>query len=366
MTDTLISIPRRSFIVGAAGLVAIAGTSNAIAKQKANIVTVSSRADGLSQSGALFTRYGKLAIPAGGRVMPLFQVELITKSGKRVVDRKYHANATATSTFQVEGIDAVAVQRVVDTLYQTFISDLTAAGYQIVSPAEAEASEAWRKLKASVKPSPFTSETGDDGSSIFFGPSEAGVYVGAGDERLMDSGIAGIASFGNVASQASSEFYATKELQAALLSLELSVAFVDISTSGGGKFSNIFGTGEASVKGKALMQIVPDRSRLWFHQYPGADKGKQELALEAVVHPASNPVTDTRDITSRASKLGDAAGTALGILTGTGGSYSTKTFEVTVDPQALSTALDASLSGISAAAVKELTELPSAAPGKKR
>jgi len=361
-----ILLDRRSLLTGLAAAGAISALP-AIAKDKAPAqVTLSSRDDGAAQADTLVTRYGNLAVPAGGRVLPFFQVELVTESGKRVEDRKYHANATASSTFQVDGIDRTAVQSAVDRLHAAYLADLTAAGFVLISDEEAEASEAWRKLKGGLRASPAEADTSDGGHSIFFGPSGKGIYMAAGDQRLMGKGFAGLAGFGGVMDQATSEYYLPTQLQGAMVGLELAVGFVDIATSGGGKYSNIFGTGEASVKGKAMMQVIPERSRLWFLHYPKSDKGRQELVLGKTVLPASNPVKGTSDVTTKGQKLGDAAGTAIGLLTGTGGSYSSKTFRIDLDQAAFPVALESSLGGVSAAMVKRLAGLPSAPAGKSR
>lgn len=359
------AIHRRALLAGAISTGA-AMSLPAFAKDKAPPqVTISSRDEGVAQADTLVTRYGNLAVPAGGRVLPLFQVELITESGKRVEDRKYHANATASSTFKVAGIDHVAVQAAVDRLHAAYLADLSAAGYVLVSEDEAANSEAWRKLQTGRKSSPYDAET-HDGQSLFFGPSDRDIYFAAGDLRLAGKGLGGLATFGSAMEQGTSEYYLPTQLQAAVVGMELAVGFVDISTSGGGKYSNIFGTGEASVKGKTVMQVIPERSRLWFLHYPKSDKGRQELVLDTKVVPSANPVSGTSDITSKGQKMSDVAGTAIGMLTGTGGAYSTKTFQVNLDEAAFPGALESTLGGISAAMVKRLAALPSAPAGKKR
>lgn len=359
------SLSRRGLLTSVVSIGA-ASALPAFAKEKAPAqATVSTRDDGLAQADTLLTRYGNLAMPAGGRVLPFFQVELVTESGKRVEDRKYHANATASSTFLVDGIDQSAVQAAVDRLYASYIADLTAAGYAVITPEDADTSEAWRKLKPGIRPSPLDTET-YDGRSLFFGPSGTGIYFAAGDPRMAAKGLAGFTSFGGVMDQATSEYYLPTQLQAGIVGLELAVGFIEVKTSGGGKYSNIFGTGEASVKGKAVMQVIPERSRLWFLQYPHSDKGRQELLLQKTVVPGADPVRSTSDVTTKGQKLGDAAGMALGMLTGAGGSYSTKTFQINLDEAAFPTALEGTLGGLSAAMVKRLAGLPSAPAGKKR
>lgn len=363
------SVSRRAALMGVAGTAFMAAApAFAAKKDKApSSITIGSTADGLAHADSLLTRYGKLAIPAGGRVLPFFQVELVEEAGERVEDRKYHANATADSTFQVAGIPQAEVQAAVDRLYLQYIEGLKAAGYVVLTQADAEASEHWRQLKPGLKASPFAAETGKRGKSTFYGPGSEGIYMAAGDLRMAGGNIlTGFANVGSAMEQGTSEYYVPTELQAAMLGIELAVGFVDIKGEGGGKYSNIFGDGAVNIKGNAAMTVIPERSRLWFIQYPGSDKGRQELVLSKTVLPAVNPITGTTDVTSKGQKLGDAAGTVIGMFTGTGGAYSTKTYRIDIDAAAFPTALEGSLGGVSAAMVQRLTGLPSAPAGGKR
>ncbi|ESQ77365.1 hypothetical protein [Asticcacaulis sp. YBE204] len=363
------SISRRAALTGLAGTFALAGASPvwAAKDKKPSALTVSSAAEGEANAATLLTRYGKLALPAGGRVLPFFQVELVEQDGTRVEDRKYHANATADSTFKVEGIDDALVQAAVDRLYAQYIDGLKAAGYVIVTDAEADKSEAWGKLKGGLKPSPLVADTGKRGKSTFYGPSGRGIYIAAGDIRFSGQGaFAAFAGVGNAMAQATQEFHLPTQLQAGVLGIELAVGFVNIKGEGGGKYSNIFGDGAVNIKGDAVMQVIPERSRLWFMSYPGADSGRQELVLSKVVLPGTNPILEFKDVTSKKAKIGDAAGMMIGMATGTGGSYSTKTYQITLDKEGFPKAMEGSLSGVTAAMLKRLQGLPSEPAGGKR
>ncbi|MDC7682274.1 hypothetical protein PQU92_03245 [Asticcacaulis sp. BYS171W] len=363
------SISRRATLTGIAGTLALAAGSPAWAAKdkKAAVTTLSTVAEGEAKAATLFTRYGKASIAAGSRVLPVFQVELLEEDGAHEEDRKYHANATADSTFKVAGIDQAAVQAAVDTLYKQYIDALTAAGFVIVTDAEVGQAEAWRKLSANMKPTPMVADTGKRGKSTFYGPSGKGVYIAADDIRFSGKGgFAAFAQVGDAMGRATQEYALPTQLKAGVVGIELAVGFVQIKGEGGGKYSNIFGDGVVNIKGDAAMQVIPERSRLWFMPFPQVDGTKQQLVLNTTVLPAENPVLAFKDVTSKKAKLGDAAGMMIGFATGTGGSYSTKTYEITLDPVVLPKAMEQTLGGLTAGLVKRFTALPSEPGGKNR
>ncbi|EGF89329.1 tat twin-arginine translocation pathway signal sequence domain protein [Asticcacaulis biprosthecium C19] len=367
MTQSIQNLSRRAALTGLAGTAAfVAAPAFAAKKDKAPpSVTIGSAADGLANADALLARYGKFALPEGGRIAPpFFSVELVEQAGKVVEDRSYRSGAVADSTFVVEGVNSQAVQAAVDRLYTDFLAGLTASGYVLVPDAEVEASAGWQKLKPSFQPSPWQTKTSGKGKSTFYGPTGKGIYVSSQDTRF--SGVSVALGFGDTMGRAFAEQAIPAQISGALMGVELAVGFVDISSEGGGKYSNLFGSGSVSIDGKAVMTIIPSRTKLWFMPNPVPSQGRQELYLDRVVVPATTPITAFKDVTSRGEKLGDVAGTMIGMLAGGGKSYSTKTFQVTLDPEAFPATLETTLAGVTGAMQKRLAELPSAPAGNKR
>lgn len=359
---------RRAALTALAGTAVMAGAAPAFAAKKEKTpaaITLGSKAEGAAQADALLARWGKNSLAPGTRILPpMFSVELIEQAGEVVEDRSYRAGALANSTFKVEGISPEAIQAGVDRLYAEFVEGLKAAGFVIMTDAEADASEGWQKLKPSLKPSPWNTKTSGKGVSTFYGPTGKGIYIASQDTRF--SGLGAALGFGNTMSRAFAEQSIPPQVSGALMGVELAVGFVDIATEGGGKYSNIFGSGSVSIEGKALMTVIPHRTKLWFFPNPVPSQGRQELALDRTVVPATNPITAFKDVTSKGEKMGDAAGMVIGMLAGGGKTYSTKTYQITVDPQVFPVSLEATLSAVTSAMTKRLIDLPSAPAGNKR
>lgn len=91
----------------------------------------------------------------------------------------------------------------------------------------------------------------------------------------------------------------------------------------------------AKVTSKANVALLPTDTQLWVIT-PKAKSTPMDLGHRlryaltgAVVMPGS--VISASDTTTGASKMGDAVGSAIGVLAGVGGTK-TRTYEVTVDP----------------------------------
>jgi hypothetical protein len=347
----------RRIFLGAAGGLALAGPAQAQLFGRGasgpSAVAISSREDGLAQAAGLFARVGsgRNSLPSGTRIIsPYFTLEIVEEIGKQVRERQYRAGAVATSKFTVDGLDDGAVQSAVDRLYPQILSDLAAAGYPVVTRDEAKTNVEYAKMVAAEKPPMWQANTAGGGKSKFFAPAGFGPYLTPGDERL-----GAFSAFGMSASQVMGQAMAPKSLNAAVMGIEVSVRFVNIATEGGGQYSNLFGNGIASVRGKAVMALIPERTKIWFFS-PLVPSGQIQtiFALNRPVGPANNPITAFDDITSNASRASDIAGSLIGALAGGGPSYQTRAYRISLDREVFPVALEGCLAGVSAAMISQV------------
>jgi hypothetical protein len=313
-------------------------------------VAISSREDGLAQAGSIFTRTGRAVIAPGAKVIaPFLTLEIVEEVGKTVRERQYRAGAVASSKFTVDGLDDDAIQSVVDRLYPQILASLTTAGYQIVTRDEARNNAEYGKLIAAEKPAMWQSNTAGGGKSKFFAPAGMGPYFTPGDERFGT-----FSAFGMSLGQIMAQQYVPDQLAATLMGIEMGVRFVNVATEGGGQYSNLFGTGIASVRGKAVMSLDPARTKVWFIPNPAPRDGRSTLALNKPVGPANNPITAFEDITSNASKAQDIAAGLIGALAGGGPSYQTRAYRIALDREVFPLALEGCMAGVSAAMISQV------------
>ena len=245
-------------------------------------VAISSRDDGLSQAATLLDRSARYVVaPASKIVAPFLTIEIVEELGRVVSERQYRAGAVASSKFTVEGLDDSAIQGVVDRLYPQILTQLTDAGHTIIGRDEARANAEFAKLIAAEKTPMWQSNTAGGGKSKFFAPTGMGPYFTPGDARFGT-----FSAFGMSTAQIMGEVQAPTQLNATIMGIELGVRFVNVATEGGGQYSNLFGTGIASIRGKAVMSLDPSRTRVWFRN-PGMTGERTFMTLNKPVGPAN-------------------------------------------------------------------------------
>jgi hypothetical protein len=312
-------------------------------------VAISSREDGLTQAATLFDRSQRPVVAPGAKIIaPFLTVEIVEEKGTVVRERQYRGGAVASSKFTVDGLDDAAIQGVVDRLYPQILIQLTDAGHTIMPREEARANSEFAKLIASEKPPMWQSNTAGGGKSKFFAPAGMGPYFTPGDPRFGT-----FSAFGMSPGQIMAEQNGPNQLNATLMGIELGVKFVNVATEGGGQYSNLFGTGVASIRGKAVMSLDPDRTRIWF-KTPEIRDARNFLSINKPVGPATNPIIAFEDITSNASKASDIAGTLIGALAGGGPSYQTRAYRIALDREAFPIALEGCFTGVTAAMINQI------------
>lgn len=129
------------------------------------------------------------------------------------------------------------------------------------------------------------------------------------------------------------EEMAMKDLDAGILGVRMVVDFAEIEARG--RFMGMR-PATARVKSTANVTLLPTESQMWVltprAKSTAMDLGHRQryVLTSPIIMPAS--VLSATDITTGGSKATDAAVNVLGLLTGSGTSARTRSYQVTVDP----------------------------------
>lgn len=257
-------------------------------------------------------------------VIPFFQVEFVTRSGAA---SNGAGNAQASVTYALVGPAEADMQAMTEALYGEFVANLEASGVHVIPYAEAEArSPGLQRLANMSKPAPYA--RGRTVHSAFYSPPGLKFYFTPNDGRAI--------AFGDTMTTTGSyvpEEMAMKELDAGVLGVRMVVDFAEIEARG--RFMGMRPS-TARVKSKANVALLPAESQMWVltpkAKSSPMDLGhRQRYALTSpIIMPAS--VLSATDVTTGGSKASDAAVNVLGVLTGSGTSARTRSYQVTVDP----------------------------------
>ena len=223
-----------------------------------------------------------------------------------------------------------------------FVADLEAAGVKVIPLNEALArSPGLVRLMNMAKPAPYI--RGKTNRSAFYSPPGMKFYFTPNDGRAK--------AFGDTMTTTGSqvpEEMAMKELDAGVLGVRMVVDFAEIQARGRGVLGMRPMT--AKVASKANVALLPVDSQMWV-MTPKAKSTPMDLGHRlryALTSPVVMPdsVISATDTTTNASKIGDALGSAIGVLAGVGGTK-TRTYEVTVDPEVWSRDVSAAIDQVS-------------------
>ena len=268
-------------------------------------------------------------------VIPSFQVEFVTHSGAASTSQGL---AQSKVSYSLNGPGPAEMQAITDAFYAHFVADLAAAGITVIPLDEAVArSPGLVRLMNMAKPTPYV--RGKENRSGFYSPPGMKFYFTPNDGRAKVFGD----TMTTTGSQVPEEM-AMKELDAGVMGVRMVVDFAEIQARGRGVLGMRPMT--AKVTSKANVALLPVDTQMWV-MTPKAKSTPMDLgnrlryALTApVVMPDS--VVSATDTTTGASKMGDAVGSAIGVLAGVGATK-TRTYEVTVDPQAWSRDVSAAM-----------------------
>ena len=258
-------------------------------------------------------------------VIPSFQVEFVTNSGATSTGAGLSQSQVS---YTLNGPTAEDMQAITAAYYAKFVADLEAAGIKVIPLEEAEArSPGLVRLMNMAKPTPYV--RGRANRSAFYSPPGMKFYFTPNDGRAK--------AFGDTMTTTGSqvpEEMAMRELDAGVMGVRMVVDFAEIQARGRGVLG--MRTMNAKVTSKANVALLPTDTQLWVLT-PKAKSTTMDLGHRlryALTGPVVMPdsVVSASDTTTGASKMGDALGSAIGVLAGAGGMQKTRTYEVTVDP----------------------------------
>ncbi|WP_312163491.1 hypothetical protein [Phenylobacterium sp.] len=293
--------------------------------------------DDLSKLGASMIWQNEREAARGLRqvVIPSFQVEFVTHSGAVSTGQSL---SQAKVSYSLNGPGPEEMQAITDAFYAHFVADLAAAGVTVIALDEALArSPGLVRLMNMAKPAPYA--RGKENRSAFYSPPGMKFYFTPNDGRAK--------AFGDTMTTTGSqvpEEMAMNELGAGVMGVRMVVDFAEIQARGRGVLGMRPPT--ARVTSKANVALLPVDTQMWVIT-PKARSTPMDLGHRlryALTSPVVMPdsVVSAADTTTNASKLNDAVGSAIGVLAGVGASR-TRTYEVTVDPQAWSRDVSAAI-----------------------
>lgn len=268
---------------------------------------------------------------------PAFQVEFEIQSREnassvaRSVGEGGGAEASVHTTYFLKGVDDALCQKITDELYASVTAQLQAAGVEVVGLDAVKAAASFGKFP--LKPTPFHIDKSKH-DSVFCAPQGMQTYFKPGDQRLEFGGISFSALDWNGTYKALGQ-----ELDAALIEARFVVTFCDLEGSKQGFWQTYGNTATASVKSTLALTFLPGETRFWVHS--GTAKASvfkpNNYAALTLKHPvmAGKQLFEVKDTTTTGQKLGDAAVTALGVVSSLSGGRSmsskTKQYEAHVD-----------------------------------
>lgn len=268
---------------------------------------------------------------------PAFQVEFEIESNEnatsvaRQVGEGGGAQASVSTRYFLKGTDDALCQKITDDLYAAVVAQMQEAGLEVVPLDAVKAAPSWAKLP--LKPTPFKIDKSKH-DSMFCAPQGMQTYFRPGDQRLEFGGI----SFSGLDWNGVCKSLAT-DLDAALIEARFVVTFCDLEGSKQGFWATYGNTASASVKSTLALTFLPGETRFWVQ--PKDAKAsmfnpQNHIAL-TLKHPvmAGKQLFEVKEITTTGQKLGDAAVTALGVMSSLSGgrnmSSRTKQYEAHVD-----------------------------------
>lgn len=263
--------------------------------------------------------------------VPLFTIDFTTADSESAETSGFASagRARAASFYKLKGVGQTEFQAITDAAYARFLADLQAAGFETVAADRWQASGSYRKMAATGKPAPALR---DDGMMLapagmaIYGFSQAGMG-GSSKSQLFGA----LTAMGTAFSSASSAIGAAmdavelgKELDAAVVEVQLRVHFVQLTNENKGFLGRMAGT--ASVSSKVYPSITGATYSVQ-SSTRGALTLKQPLALDASVFSEVRKVP-----TTTADLAGAIAVGLLQLAIGSKNSNSSEEMEAVADP----------------------------------
>jgi hypothetical protein len=316
--------------VGASALAALALTLAApsFAADAPQPVAVNASFNPTEQSSRMFTVALPEVLKGVKRVaVPLFTIDFTTADSESAETSGFAAagRARVASFYKLKGVGQAEFQALTDAAYGRFLADLQAAGFETVPIDKVQMSPTYRKLVASGKPMPAVRNDG-----MLLAPAGMGSYGFTEAGGAKPTLLGGLSAMGSAFSNMNSMMGAAmdsielgKELDAAVVEVQLRVNFVQLTNENKGFLGRMAST--ASVSSKVYPSITGAT-----YSVQSSTRGsltlKQPLALDASVFS---------DVRKAPTTTADVAGAiAVGLLQLAIGSKSSSSeeMEAVADP----------------------------------
>ncbi|NDY90977.1 hypothetical protein [Ideonella livida] len=316
-------------------------------------VPLDERFDPAAQAAGLLAVSATPALKGQRRVaVPMFTVEFVTADQITAQTSGFASAGRASSSlyYTLHGLDPALCQALAEQLHTAFLGQLKAAGLEVVDTAQVLASPTWAKVSGSGKPLPVVAER-----SLTVGPAGMRLYGAAQAAQGARGGglMGGLSAFGQIASAIGSmgdRLTLQKELDAALLEVQLRVHFVQLQSSTRGFWGRISDT--ARVDGKVYPALTLEGTQVEVTQ-PGGAVSRVTLKAPLAMDPGA-----IAKVAPKPTSAGDVAGAvAVGLLrlaTGSQDRSSSEELQAFVDPQRYPEVLAAGLQRAQAAIVQAL------------
>ncbi len=302
-------------------------TSPASAADAPQPVAVTAAFNATEQAPRMFTVALPEVLKGVKRVaVPLFTIDFTTADSESAETSGFAAagRARASSFYKLKGVGQAEFQALTDAAYARFLADLQAAGFETVAADRWQASGSYRKMAATGKPAPALR---DDG--MMLAPAGMAIYgfsqaAAGGSKPGLFSGLSAMGSAFSAVGAAVDAVELGKELDAAVVEVQLRVHFVQLTNENKGFLGRLSGT--ASVGSKVYPSITGAT-----YSVQSSTRGsltlKQPLALDAsVFSEVRKAPTTTADV---------AGAIAVGLLQlaiGSKSSSSSEEMEAVADP----------------------------------
>jgi hypothetical protein len=273
-------------------------------------------------------------------VVPLFSVEFVTADNVTAQTSGFAAagRASASAYYKLLGVGEADFQALTEAMYAEFLRDLQSAGIEIVPAEQLRASASYRKLAAGGTPAPIKNDT-----STVFAPLGMPVYgFNKVTANATSNGLFGaIASIGSSMGAVGAALETTelqKELNAAVLEVQMRVHFVQLNNDNKGFLGRLSNT--ASVSSNVYPGIT-----LAVLNVQGTTRGSVTLVNPLRMDPAA--FADVRDKPTTAGDVASAVGVGiLRLALGSRDTSSTSELEVVADPGRYRQVVGAGLSSV--------------------
>jgi hypothetical protein len=293
-------------------------------------------------------RAAKLFTVAQGQVLkgvkrvavPLFTVDFVTADSEKASTSGFAAGgrATAISAYKLKGVAQPDFQALTDAAYSRFLDDLQTAGFETVPADKLQASATYRKLVASGKAAPALR---DDG--MMLAPPGMAIYgfsqaASGGAKPGLFGALAAMGSGFSAVGSAIDTVELGKELDAAVVEVQLRVHFVQLTNENKGLLGRL--AGSASVSANVYPSIASAT-----YSVQSSTRGtltlKQPLALDAAAFPEVRAVPTTATDVA-ASVLTDL----INLASRSASSTSTEDKEAIADPARYSASVALGLTSV--------------------